>query len=603
MRFLPLCLQSREKVPDMNDLAAAAQAWGIESGYFDVFGKYYAARPETLERLLTAVSGGHERPPELPAQPEPIEAFQGDDRKLWALAAQLYALRSRRNWGHGDFTDLGNLIACAAQSGAAGVGLNPLHALFTDRAEQASPYAPNSRVYLNPLYIDVDAVPEFPGLEEAGLAAEVAALRGTDFVDYTRVAAAKLRGLTLAHANFRTNATAERRADFEAYRHEQGEALLRFACFEVLRCKYPAPWTEWPQPWRSPDRVQLRRFRRANQEGCEFHEFMQWIADRQLAACAKAARHHGMPVGLYIDLAVGIDRHGADAWSQQDAVLADVSMGAPPDELNRGGQDWGLAPFNPHALPNDDFKSVRLMMRAAMRHAGAVRLDHVLGLQRVFMIPLGRGAVDGTYVRFPFHHLLRVVAEESRRLKCVVVGEDLGTVPEHFRETLTRWGLWCYRVMLFEREGDGRFTPPEAYPAGAVATFSTHDLPTFRGWLEMYDLAVKRGIGVDPGENDDARAWAHKKLHEILSERVPAWRNYEIAAVAAFLAQTPSRLVVMSIEDMLGERDQVNIPGTTDQHPNWRRKLPVLLEELGEQEDFRRVVEAFEQGGRRYRSE
>jgi 4-alpha-glucanotransferase len=368
----------------------------------------------------------------------------------------------------------------------------------------------------------------------------------------------------------------------------------------VLRRKYPAPWTEWPRPWRSPDRDQLRRFRRANQEDCEFHEFMQWIADRQLGACAEAARRHRMPIGLYIDLAVGIDRHGADAWSQQGAVLADISMGAPPDQFNPGGQDWGLAPLNPHTTSNDDFKSMRLMMRAAMRHAGAVRLDHVLGLQRVFMIPLGRGAVDGAYVRFPFHHLLRVIAEESRRLQCVVIGEDLGTVPENFRETLVRWGLWCYRVMLFERENDGRFRPPDAYPAGAVATFSTHDLPTFRGWLEMHDLAVKRGIGVDPGEGDDARAWAHKKLHEILSERAPAWRNYEIAAVAAFLAQTPSRLVVMSIEDMLGERDQVNIPGTTDQHPNWRRKLPVLLEELGQQEDFRHVVEAFEKGGRRF---
>lgn len=583
----------------MNDLTAAAQVWGIDPGYFNVFGQYFAASPETLDRLVRAVSAGHERPSELPPPPEPAEAFQGDGRKLWALAVQLYSLRSRRNWGHGDFTDLRSLIDCAAKWGAAGVGLNPLHALFIDRAEQASPYAPNSRLYLNPLYIDVEAIPEFPGFD-SGLADEVAALRETKLVDYARVAAAKLRSLTLAHANFRERANDERRADFEAYRREQGEALLRFACFEVLRRKYPEPWTEWPQPWRSPDREQLRGFRRRNKAECELHEFMQWVASRQLASCAEEARRHGMPIGLYIDLAVGIDRHGADAWSQQDAVLADVSMGAPPDEFNPGGQDWGLAPLNPRTVANDDFRSVRLMMRAAMRHAGAVRLDHVLGLQRVFMIPLGRGAADGAYVRFPFKHLLRVIAEESRNLECIVIGEDLGTVPENFRETLTRWGFWCYRVMLFEREGDGRFKPPEAYPPGAVATFSTHDLPTFRGWLEMYDLAVKRGIGVDPGEGDDARAWAHKKLHEILSERAPAWRNYEIAAVAYFLAQTPSRLVVMSIEDMLGERDQVNIPGTTDQHPNWRRKLPVLLEELGQQEDFRRVVDAFEKGGRRF---
>ncbi len=584
----------------MNDLTATARHWGVESQYFDVFGKRYAASEQTLTRLIDAVSAGRAGPAGPgPASEPAMRCWQGDGRRLWLLAAQLYALRSRRNWGIGDFTDLSHLIARAAAHGAAGIGLNPLHALFPDDAGRASPYAPNSRIFLNPLYIDVEAIPEFPGLKSAGLADEVARLRETDLVAYARVAAAKLTGLRLAYDVFRADATARRRADFEAYREEQGDALLRFACFEALRRHHaPKPWTEWPRPWRSPEIGDLHDFRFAHHDDVAFEEFMQWVADRQLAACQHEAHRHGMPVGLYVDLAVGIDRHGADAWTNHGAVLNDVSMGAPPDEFNPGGQDWGLAPFNPHALPANDFGTVRLLMRAAMRHAGAIRLDHVLGLQRVFMIPVGLPATEGTYVRFPFHQLLSVIAEESVRLKCIVIGEDLGTVPENFRETVGRWGLWCYRVMLFEREQDGRFKPPEAYPSAALATFNTHDLPTFRGWLEGHDMQVKRAIGFDPGESDEAREAGQQKLREILDARVPDHASDDLAAVAEFLGRTPSLLVAISLDDVLGEREQVNIPGTTDEHPNWRRKLPLLLEEIDGHDTLRRVGEAFAKAGR-----
>ncbi len=584
----------------MNDLTATARAWGVEPEYFDVFGKRYAASPETLARLIDAVSAGRVGPAEVGPAPEPaMRCWQGDGRRLWLLAVQLYALRSRRNWGIGDFTDLGQLIERAAAHGAAGIGLNPLHALFLERADEASPYAPNSRIFLNPLYIDVEVIPEFPGLAAAGLADEVVRLRETMLIAYTRVAAAKLAGLHLAYDGFRAKASAERRADFEAFREEQGDALLRFACFEVLRRRYaPAPWSDWPQPWRSPEIADLHDFRFRHHDQVAFEEFVQWVADRQLAACQHAAHRHGMPVGLYVDLAVGIDRHGADAWTNHGAVLNGVSMGAPPDEFNPGGQDWGLAPLNPHRLPENDFLAIRLLMRAAMRHAGAIRLDHVLGLQRVFIIPLGSPALEGAYVRFPFRQLLSVIAEESVRLKCIVIGEDLGTVPANFRETIARWGLWCYRVMLFEREGDGRFKLPEAYPSAALATFNTHDLPTFRGWLDGHDMRVKRAIGFDPGESDDARAWGRQKLREMLGERAPDYAPDDIAAVAEFLGVTPSHLVAISLDDVLGERDQVNIPGTTDQHPNWRRKLPLPIEALDGHDTLRRIGEAFAKASR-----
>ena len=587
----------------MDDLtAAAAQQWGIEPEYYDVFGKRHAASRETLMRLVAAISA-HARPSHREeAAGKARRAFQGDGRRLWGIGVQLYALRSHRNWGHGDFTDLAQLVGLAAAHGASAIGLNPLHALFADCAEQASPYAPNSRLYLNPLYVDVEAVEEFPGLAAAGLQGEIAALRATDMIDYPGVARAKLAALKLAHERFRAGASAARRADFLAFREQEGDTLLRFACFEILRRQYaPRPWPEWPAPWRHPARGELQSFYRAHERDCEFHEFLQWIADRQLRACQETARQLGMPVGLYMDLAVGMDRQGADAWVQQDVVLADISVGAPPDEFNPAGQDWGLVPFNPHTLPADGFATTRRLMSATMRHCGAIRIDHVLGLKRLFMIPRGLGAAGGAYVRLPFESLLRVIAEESCRHRTIVIGEDLGTVPEGFRDTLARCGLWRCLVMLFERGGDGRFAPPERYPAEALATFNTHDMASFRGWMEGHDLGVKRAIGVDPGESEEGRAYSQQALRDALAQWAPAYAPDYIAAVAAFLAATPARLVVIALDDILEVREQINIPGTVEQHPNWRRKLPLALEDLGTHDGMRRVADAFAQGGRSFK--
>jgi 4-alpha-glucanotransferase len=581
----------------MADLTETARLWGLESGYFDVFGRWRTASPETQAMLVAALSRGHERPPEIAAtDATPIRAYQGDGRRHWGLAVQLYALRSRRNWGHGDFGDLARLIDLAASYGAAAIGVNPLHALFVERADEASPYAPNSRIYLNPLYIDVTAIPEFPGIEAAGLATTIETLRDGDMIDYAQVAQAKLAGLKSAYERFRNAGRDERRMDFEAYRQEQGDSLLRFACFETLRPRYsPRFWREWPAPWNSPDRALLRDFRQKHRDECEFHEFVQWVADRQLQACKETARRCGMSIGLYIDVAVGMHPQGADAWAQQDIVLANVSLGAPPDEFNPVGQDWGLASFNPHALAGDDFVAIRRLMASTMRYAGAIRLDHALGLQRMFMIPHACGASEGAYVRFPFEALLRIIAQESSHSHCIVIGEDLGTVPEGFRDVLARWGLWTYCVMLFERGDGGCFRPPEIYPAEALATFNTHDLPTLRGWFEAHDLRVKRAIGLDLGETDNARSHARQMLAAMFRER---GFTGDVAAVAAFLAATPSRLVTIALDDVAGALDQINIPGTVAQHPNWRRKLPVLLEEIGSYETLRKVAEVFAQSGR-----
>lgn len=579
-----------------------ARAWGVEDGYHDVFGNWHQADRETVARLVDRLSAGRSAPSALPApfQGE-LRAFQGGAGPSWGIAVQLYAVRSAANWGIGDFSDLRRILEVASRSGASAVGLNPLHTLFLDRPENASPYAPNSRLFLNPLYIDVTAISEFEGLADAELDRAIEALRARDLVDYAGVAAVKERMLRAVYARFLERSTPDRITRFARFRAEQGEKLTRFSCFEVLRRRFDrASWRQWPDPWKNPDGTALNELRRRQDRECGFFEFLQWVADDQLAACRDKAGELGLAVGLYLDLAVGVDPEGADAWSNQTAVLGDFSVGAPPDEFNPAGQDWGLAPFNPHALPDNDFAAFRELLAAAMRHAGAVRLDHVLGLMRLYLVPHGSSASAGAYVRFPFESLLRVIAEESNRYRCIFIGEDLGTVPEGFRETAGRWGVWTYRVMMFERWGDGEFKPPHDYPGEALATFNTHDLPTFRGWISGHDLGVKRALGIDPGENDESRQRAREALGRALS-RDPHGSGDSLTSACAYLATTPAKLVMVSVEDMLDVVEQVNIPGTIDQHPNWRRKLPVALETWIESDTWSSVLAAFDRAGRSLR--
>ena len=525
---------------------------------------------------LTDASSVTEETPLIVAPPR---AFDGDFDRCWLLAVQLYGIRSARNWGIGDFTDLEGLLDLASQLGADGVGLNPLHALFDDRPADCSPYSPNSRLFLNPLYIDVEKLPEFRAGAFAENSDTIVRLRQCDIVDYAAVAELKWRGLRSAFEVFKTNPSTERLAAFSKFRNERGAMLSRFACFEVLRHKFNRPWWEWPAEWQQPDDARSAALHAGPDSAeIEFVKFVQWSADQQLQSCRDRAARLGMKVGLYLDVAVGVQSDGFDAWKEQSAISRHLSVGAPPDALNTAGQNWGLAGFNAAGLEIQSFEPYREMLRASMRHAGAIRLDHVLGLKRLYLVPHGFAADNGVYVQMPFEALLAATAQESVAHRCVVIGEDLGTVPEGFREQMAEWGIWSYQVMMFERDDHGSFRGVDHYASNALVTFNTHDLSTYAGWRCFSDLALKRSLGIDPGESDEARWHALAMLTDVL--RHHAVDGHDLYAVAGFLARTKSRLLAISLEDLLGVIDQPNIPGTVDEHPNWRRRLPLAIDEI-----------------------
>jgi 4-alpha-glucanotransferase len=533
--------------------------------------------------------------------------------RLWGLTVQLYTLRSESDWGIGDYGDLRGLVEIAAARGAAVVGLNPLHALFPDNPEAASPYSPASRLLLNILNIDVTALPELIDAPEArallqsdAFRARIAEARGKPLVDYSAVTALKMEALERVFAAFRASAGPARREAFAAFRAERGETLARSCLFLALRAHFAASgpersdWRAWPEPFRDPASPEVRRFAEEHADRVEFQTWLQWVADSQLGAAAETAVARGMPVGLYRDLAVGADSAGAETWSNAKAVVTGVQVGAPRDIFNPAGQDWGLPPFHPRALRAEAYRSFVELVRANMRHAGGLRIDHVMGLLHLFCIPAGKKPVDGAYIAYPIDDLVGILALESQRNRCLVVGEDLGTVPEGFRERMAAANILSYRILFFEQEADGRFLPPDSYPATAMAVLGSHDLPTLRGWWEGRDIDLKERYGLlptpeeirwqrDTRDRDKARLLEALRGAGLLEDGQP-----DIAALLraahAFLARSSSMLAVAQLDDMVDEGDQVNVPSTSWEHPNWRRKLSVPLEEMPDHPGFDAVA-------------
>ncbi|GAB4479516.1 MAG: hypothetical protein OHK0044_27090 [Burkholderiaceae bacterium] len=537
-------------------------------------------------------------------------------RRIWGPAIQLYAVRSQRNWGIGDFTDLANVVELAARHGADLVGLNPLHALFAHDPRHCSPYSPSSRLFLNALYIDVEAAPEFAAsaaararVAAADFQARLARLRGAEFVDYEGVRAAKFEILELIAREVR----GERAAAFERFKRERGEDLRRHALFDALQehlyARDPAywGWPTWPPLFRDPESPAVAAFAAAHAERIDFYAYLQWLADEQLAAAAQRARALGMAVGLYADLAVSVDAGGAESWAGERLYAHGLRIGAPPDDFNPKGQDWGLPPWRPEALRAAAHAPFVAVLRANMRYAGALRIDHVMGLMRLYLIPPGIDAAQGAYVHYAFDEMLAAVAIESQRNRCVVIGEDLGTVPDAIRAALAAAGVLSYKVLYFERDTDGGFRAPADFPALALVAASTHDLPTLAGWWEGRDLALRASLNLFPSEELAAAQRAQRArdrpslLRMLVREGLlpeatepPQSLDERLAgAIHAHVARTNAAIAVVQPEDIFGARDQVNLPGTTSEHPNWRRRLEVPLERWADDARFVACAAAF----------
>jgi malto-oligosyltrehalose synthase/4-alpha-glucanotransferase len=553
-------------------------------------------------------------------------AVQGEGR-IFGPTAQLYTLRSQRDWGVGDFTDLRLVLEQWSQRGAAIVGLNPLHALFPHDLARASPYSPSSRLFFNVLYLDPEQIEEFHESAEAQrlavsaeFLARLKALRADELVDYPGVAAVKMQILELLYATFRghLDTGGARAPEFRVFQAREGEQLHRHALFEALQEHFHRAdpnvwgWPVWPEGYRDPAAEAVAQFAQANLSRVEFYEWLQWQCDRQLHSIGLRAYELGLGVGLYGDLAVSIDRSGAEAWANQDLYAISAGVGAPPDHYNPAGQNWGLPPPIPERLRTTGYAPFIATLRANMRHTGALRIDHVMVLMRLYWIPEGTPNAQGAYVHYPLEDLLGILALESQRNQCMVIGEDLGTVPDEMRHAMEDYGVLSYRLLYFERRDGGEFKAPAEYPAAALVAASTHDLPTVAGYWAGRDLQRRLELGLYPNEEAHQqhileRAQERARLLLALQREgllppgmtldpaaTPEMTPELMRAVHVYLARAPSKVLMVQLEDVLGTLDQVNVPGTTDQYPNWRRKLPLELERWPGEERFPALCAAIE---------
>jgi 4-alpha-glucanotransferase len=610
--------------------------WGIEHGYWDVGGTWHDTPPATRHALRHAM-GGHpdvddppprarpvwfvregraepiERParlvledggvvaaskhlpPDLPIGYHDLHPSDGGpitrlivtparchpppDERTWALAVQLYAARSRQSWGVGDLGDLRRLADWAGALGAGLVMLNPLHAPLPIRPLQASPYFPSSRLWRNPLYLEIEAVPGFdpsePVLADAAAAGQ--ALNTQRLIDRDASWEAKRAALEWLWSRWRPDDR------FDRYISAAGRPLTRYGAFCALAEHHGRPWPQWPTEHRRPDHPGVDRFAEAFRDRARFHCWLQWLLDEQLAEASSV-------LPTIADLAIGVDPSGFDGWLFQDVLAPGVRVGAPPDEFNVEGQDWGIPPFVPWRLRAAGYQPLALTLRAAFRHAAAVRIDHVMGLSRLFWIPPDGRPGDGAYVRFPGTELLDVLALESARAGAAVVGEDLGTVEPETREQLGERGVLSYRLVWFEDR------PPEEFPEQALAAVTTHDLPTIAGIWTGADQRARRDAGV--AVNDEAEARVLERLRSVIGADDDPPITEVIERVHARLARAPSRIVAATLDDLVCVAERPNLPGTTDEWPNWCLALPEPIDDIVEDEAAARVAAAMTAGRR-----
>jgi 4-alpha-glucanotransferase len=595
-------------------MSVMMDAWGIADGYHDAFGTWRAPSPTTRETLRRAMGAEGDAPPpppvlvrrvgepiDVPAPAQlgledgrvldvdgrmprdvppgyhelrpaddgpPITVIVGPgrcplpDRRTWGWAAQLYATRSTESWGIGDLADLRRLGRWAAGLGASTVLINPLSAPLPLRTQQPSPYYPSSRRFVNPLYLRIEEAPGAAalGAELDRLAALGHALDADPVIDRGRVFDVKMDALERLWA--KGNAGGD---DFERWLSQRGTSLREFGIFCTLAEHHGGGWHAWPDEHRRPTSPAVARFAEAHADRVRFHGWLQWLAERQLDAAARE-------IGIMQDLPIGVDPDGADAWAWQDALATGASIGAPPDRFVTRGQDWGLPPFVPHRLRALAYAPFIETIRASLRRGGGLRIDHVMGLFRLFWVPHGLPPAEGAYVRYPADDLLAIVALESQRANATVVGEDLGTVEEGVRERLAAHGVLSYRVAWFEER------PPAQYPELAMAAVTTHDLPTIAGLWTRADVREQRRLGLV--DDDSALDSTRGRLWHLAGLDDDAPVADVIEAVHSRLAEAPSLIVTATLEDALAAAERPNVPGTSFERPNWSLALPMPLETL-----------------------
>ncbi len=576
--------------------------------------------PAGYHELEVSIAGGPAARCLLIASPavcyEPAAILEG--RRLWGVAVQLYAVRSRENWGIGDFNDLRGLIRWLAARGAGFVGLNPLHALAPADPGRASPYSASNRHFLNLLYISVPTVPEFRECSAAcsrvadeQFARRLSELRTAPQVDYRGAAEVKFEILELLYREFRERHLipgTSRAAAFRDFVASGGPLLQIHARFDALDHFFrtarnsASGWLSWPAEYREATGVAAQRFADEHPLQIEFHLYMQWLAHEQLAGAQALARELGMPVGLYGDYAVGAHPSGSETWADQRGFRMGAEIGAPPDPLALKGQGWGIPPPDPLAMETQYLQGFIGLIRNNMRYYGALRLDHVMSLFRLWWVPAGSSPTEGAYVHYPLHSLLTALALESSRSGCMVVGEDLGVVPDEVRHAMPEFGLYHYKVLLFEKQ-NGRFRRPGEFVRRALATATTHDMPTLRGFWEGSDIKLRRRLQLYP--NAESANDVEREREQDRAALLAALRDEGLAADAAdssvppftlelahalhvYLARSNTALVALQIDDLLGMTDPVNVPGTHHEYPNWQRKLSADLEDMVHRAEFDR---------------
>ncbi|MET0366372.1 MAG: 4-alpha-glucanotransferase [Sphingobium sp.] len=537
-------------------------AMGISGGMLDAVATpgYYRLRIGGYDLSLAVA------PPTCPPLPA---------QRIWGPAVQIPALRDGDDQPFGHFGTLASTVRLFAERGADAVAISPFHALFPGDGRRFSPYAPSSRLFRNAALAD-PALAGLPGFARAG---------SEQLIDWEAAIPPRLAALRAAFAAI----DAPTRAKIHLWVEEQGEALCRHALYDALYLHFaenadrpPERWQDWPADYHEPDGVAVGRFAALNRGEISFHLFLQWLAAQNLGAVQSTARAQGMAVGLIADLAVGIDPGGSDAWAMRGLMLNGLTIGAPPDPLGPDGQNWGLTSFSPQGLRASGFAPWIAMLRAGLAHAGGLRIDHGFGLQRLWVVPEGGRAQDGAYLSYPRDDLLRLLMLEAHRAGAVVIAEDLGTWPPGFREAAGARGLPGMRVLWFEREEGGAFRRPEHFDPVSVAMTGTHDTPTVAGWWEGRDLDWNDRLGRGGTSRAD-RAADRTHLWSAIgqgAQPAPSDPLPVVDAALAHIGRSASRIAILPLEDLLGEEEQPNLPGTLDEHPNWRRRLPAPLSTL-----------------------